>query len=91
MKQFPKLSLTLYIAACLVLLVPQQALAYIDPSVTTFIIQAVASAAVAIAAGVAVYWRRAKKKVAKKLHMDENANKEVESDDIIFTEQKERK
>ena len=91
MKNHPRIGLCLYVAMCLVLLVPQQASAYIDPSVTTFIIQAVASAAVAIAAGVAVYWRRAKKKVAKKLHMDENANKEVESDDITFTEQKEKK
>ena len=91
MKNFSRFGLTLYIAACFVLLLPQQALAYIDPSVTTFVIQAVASAAVAIAAGVAVYWRRAKKKVAEKLRMDENANKEVESDDITFMEQKNKK
>lgn len=91
MERNARIILVLYIAACLVLLLPQQALAYIDPSVTTFVIQAVASAAVAIAAGVAVYWRRAKKKVAQKLHMDENANKEVESDDITFMEKKDKK
>lgn len=84
MKNPSKTGLTLYIAACFVLL-PQQALAYIDPSVTTFLIQAIVSVAVAIGAGVAVYWRRAKKKVADKLGIDENANKEVESDDISFT------
>ena len=39
----------------------------------------------AIGAAVAVYWRKAKKKVANKLGIDENANKEVESDDISFT------
>ena len=85
MKNPSKTGLTLYIAACFVLLLPQQAWAYIDPSVTTFLIQAIVSVAVAIGAGVAVYWRRAKKKVADKLGIDENANKEVESDDISFT------
>ena len=82
MKNNSKLGLTLYVAACFVLLLPSQALAYIDPSVTTFLIQAVVSVAVAVSAGVAVYWRRAKKKVQNALHIDENAHKEVE-DEIV--------
>ena len=56
--------------------------AYIDPSVTTYIIQAVAGIVVAIGAVVGIYFRRAKKKINKKLGIDENRNKEVESDDI---------
>lgn len=76
---------TLYFTFCFLLMSTQTACAYIDPSTTTFLIQAVAGVAVAIGAGVAVYWRKAKKKVAEKLHIDENANKEVESDDIAFT------
>ncbi len=57
--------------------------AYIDPSVTTYIIQAVAGLVVAIGAVVGIYYRRAKKKINDKLGIDENRNKEVESDDII--------
>ena len=56
--------------------------AYIDPSVTTYMIQAIAGVAVAIGAAVGIYWRKAKKKINNKLGIDENKNKEVESDDI---------
>lgn len=54
--------------------------AYIDPSVTTFAIQAIVGVAVAAGAVVTVWWRKAKKKVNKALNIDENRNKEVESD-----------
>ncbi len=57
--------------------------AYIDPSVSTYIIQAVAGIVVAVGAVVAIYFRRAKKKLNEKLGIDENRNKEVESDDIV--------
>ena len=62
--------------------------AYIDPSVTTYIIQAVAGLVIAVGAVVAVYFRRAKKKINDKLGIDENRNKEVESDDIIADDKK---
>lgn len=57
-------------------------LLYIDPSVMTYAIQAIAG--VVIAAGVAVsfYFRKAKKKINDTLGIDENAGKEVESDEI---------
>lgn len=58
--------------------------AYIDPSVMTYVIQAVAGVAIAIGAFIGIYWRRAKKKISKKLNIDENRNKEVESDEIII-------
>ena len=54
---------------------------YIDPSVMTYAIQAIAG--VVIGAAVGIYWRKAKKKVNEKLGIDENRNKEVESDDIV--------
>lgn len=57
--------------------------AYIDPSVMTYVIQAVAGVVVAVGAAVGIYFRRAKKKVNEKLGIDENRNKEVESDEII--------
>ncbi len=58
--------------------------AYIDPSVITYLIQAVAGIAIAVGAAVGIYWRRARKKFHKRFGIDENKNKEVESDDIIW-------
>ena len=66
-------------------LIPNNALAYVDPSTTTLLIQAVITIGIAIVAGVSIYWRKAKKKVADKLGIDENANKTLESDEITFT------
>lgn len=57
--------------------------AYIDPSVMTYVIQAVAGVIVAVGAAVGIYFRRAKKKINDKLGIDENRNKEVESDEIV--------
>ena len=57
---------------------------YIDPSVMTYAIQAIAGVVIAIGAVAGIYWRKAKKKIDSKLGIDENKNKEVESDDIII-------
>lgn len=55
---------------------------YIDPSVVTYLIQAVAGVIIAVGAAVGIYFRKAKKKVNDKLGIDENKNKEVETDEI---------
>lgn len=59
---------------------------YIDPSVTTNIIQVIAAVVIAGGAVISVIWRKAKKKVNKVLNIDENKGKEVEagieSDDL---------
>lgn len=58
-------------------------------SVLTFLVQAIAGAVIAIGAVVGIVWRRARKKVNKALNIDENKNKEVESDEIVdFSEAK---
>lgn len=54
--------------------------AYIDPSVMTYAIQAIAGIVIAGGAVISVVWRRAKKKAMEKLNIDENAGKEVEAD-----------
>ena len=64
--------------------------AYLDPSVMTYTIQAVAGVVVAVGAVVGVYWRKAKKKVQNSLGMDENAKKTVE-EDVIELESSEEK
>lgn len=61
--------------------------AYLDPSVMTYAIQAAAGIIIAIGAVAGIYWRKAKKKVNDKLGIDENRNKEVESDEIIVNAQ----
>ena len=76
----------LYFMVCMALMFTIPAAAYVDPSVMTYTIQVIAGVAVAVGAVVGVVWRRAKKKVQKKLGIDENAKKEVE-EDIDFDEE----
>ena len=64
---------------------------YLDPSVMTYAIQAIAGVVIAIGAVAGIYWRKAKKQVSDKLGIDENKNKEVEGDDIIINTKSEDK
>ena len=57
--------------------------AYIDPSVMTFAVQAIAGAAIAVAAVVVVAWRKTKKKVSDKLGLEEKTKKEVEDEIVV--------
>lgn len=59
---------------------------YIDPSVMTYAIQAIAGVVIAVGAFLGIYFRKAKKKLNNKLGIDENRNKEVESDEIIIND-----
>ena len=61
---------------------------YIDPSVMTYAIQAIAGVIIAVGAFLGIYLRMAKKKLNNKLGIDENRNKEVETDDIVINESK---
>ena len=51
-----------YVFAAAMLLFGQTGEAYIDPSVMTYVIQAVAGVVIAIGAVVGIYWRKAKRK-----------------------------
>lgn len=57
---------------------PCRAYAYVDPSVMTYTIQAVAGVAVALSAVAGVAFRRTRRALFKLLKIDENANKIVE-------------
>ena len=59
---------------------------YIDPAATTVIITSISGIVIAVGATAVILWRKAKKKVAAALHIDENANKEVEEDLVINTD-----
>lgn len=66
--------------------VVQPTAAYIDPSTTTILISSISGIVIAIGAGAVIIWRKAKKKVANVLHIDENSNKEVEEELVIKEE-----
>lgn len=56
---------------------------YLDPAATSILLTSITGVIIAVGATAVILWRKAKKKVAKVLHIDENANKEVEEDIII--------
>ncbi len=59
---------------------------YIDPSTVSVVAVSIGSIAIAVGTTVVIWYRRAKKKVAKALHIDENAGKEVEDELVILDE-----
>ncbi len=66
------------------------AYAYIDPSVMTYVIQAVAGVVIALGAVFGIYFRKMKKALFAFLHIDENRGKEVESDDVVYRKPEEK-
>ncbi len=60
------------------------AFAYLDPSVMTQLIQAIAGIVIAVGAVVGVYFYKIKKKVTKAMNLDENDKKEVEDELVVF-------
>ena len=81
MKKLSKIAQVTFFAAAFAVLFSGTADAYIDPSVMNYAIQAVAGVVIAVGAAAGIYWRKAKD---KSLGIDENRNKEVESDDIML-------
>lgn len=86
-KFFRVIGLGAYVSLVGMLLFGENGSAYIDPSVATYLIQAIAGIVIAAGAAAGIYFRRAKKKINDKLGIDENRNKEVESDQIIVTDE----
>lgn len=71
----------LWAVACAVVLVPvwtAPAFAYVDPSIMTYTIQAVAGVAVALSTVLGVAARRSRKKLMTLLDFDENARREID-------------
>ena len=66
-------------AALLSLAFTAPAFAYVDPSVMTYTIQAIAGVAVALSAVAGVAFRRTRKTLMKVLHIDENAKKDKDT------------
>ena len=62
-------------------------LLYIDPAATTVLLSSITAIAVACGATFIILWRKLKRGVQKTLHIDENANKDVEEDLVILDEE----
>lgn len=62
---------------------------YVDPSVMTYAIQAIAGVVIAVGAVVALAWRKAKKKVSEKLNIEERSVKETEEEVAIISDEEE--
>lgn len=62
-------------------------LLYIDPSAVTVAVSSISGIVIAVGAVVAIWWTKAKKKAAEKLHIDANAHKEVEADLVVHNEE----
>lgn len=58
-------------------------LLYIDPAATSILLTSITAIVAAVGAGILIAWRAVKKKVNKALHIDENANKEVEGELVL--------
>ena len=58
--------------------------AYIDPSVMTYAIQALAGIAIALGTFFGLYWRKIRKPVLRFFNLDETAGREVEPDDLKY-------
>lgn len=82
MKKTNKIGILSVYTLLVIIMLSETALAYIDPSVMTYAIQAVAGIVIAVGAFIGIYFRKIKKNVQNKLGIDENKNKEVESDEI---------
>lgn len=63
------------LALVIVMTCPRLALAYVDPSIMTYTIQALAGVAVALSAVLGVAWRRMSKAIYRRFNIDENAGK----------------
>lgn len=82
MKKINKIGILSVYTLLVIIMLSETVLAYIDPSVMTYAIQAVAGIVIAVGAFIGIYFRKIKKNVQNKLGIDENKNKEVESDEI---------
>lgn len=58
--------------------------AYIDPSVMTYAIQALAGIAIALGTFFGLYWRKIRKPILHFFNLDETAGREIESDELYY-------
>ena len=85
MKQTAKKILRyMYFSTAMLLLFTIPAQAYIDPSVMTYAIQALAGIAIALGTFFSLYWRKIRKPVLHFFNLDDVSGKETESDELVY-------
>ena len=77
-KSLKKSGVILLLAVYLIIFTMPAAHAYIDPSATTYLIQAIAGIVIAVGSVGIIMWRRTKKKLKDKVGIDFDKNKETE-------------
>lgn len=78
----------MYFSICFLFLFIQPVHAYIDPSVMTYAIQAVAGIAIALGTVVGIYWRKILKVIRKVFGIRKVKSKNQETNDLIFEDDK---
>lgn len=79
-KGWKKLGTLGLIVAWIMVFTMPMAHAYIDPSATTYLIQAIAGIVIAAGSVAVVFWRRAKNRIRDKVGIDLDKNKETEEE-----------
>ena len=82
--------ISLLILGCMTAMMPV-AHAYIDPSATTYLLQAIAGIVIAAGSVGMIFWRRAKKKLKEKAGIDFDRNKETEEEVVAVTSEEEKR
>lgn len=90
-KALKKSGIILLLAAYLMIFTMPAAHAYIDPSATTYMIQAIAGIVIAVGSVGIIFWRRAKKKLKDKVGIDFDKNKETEEEVVAVKTDDEQK
>ncbi|MBS1371368.1 MAG: hypothetical protein HPZ91_15585 [Lentisphaeria bacterium] len=76
----------LFLAAMLLAFLPFRAHAYVDPSVMSYTVQAVAGALIGLGAVAGIVWRMVKKRAQPVLDLDARRRKETEADVVVWNE-----
>ena len=74
----------LFFKAAFLLLFTLPVHAYIDPSVMTYAIQALAGIAIALGTFFSLYWRKIRKPLLKFFNLDNTSGREIESDELTY-------
>ena len=90
-KALKRSGIILLLAAYLMIFTMPAAHAYIDPSATTYMIQAIAAIVIAVGSVGIIFWRRAKKKLKDKVGIDFDKNKETEEEVVAVKTDDEQK
>ena len=80
----------IYYIICILLMQIHIVHAYVDPSVMTYAIQTIAGMAIALGTFLGLYWRRIKKYIEDRYHLNFNTNQIMETSNLYHGKDKEK-